>query len=333
MSDPAGHYTDPLEDALSQGSQRVAQLASLLGAAGEVAVRARALRSARASQGDAQASRAADQYERQAYQQAKLRWAPAHDPDWLAHADLVQVAQAWSAAACYADDNPVAAAAQRKCEERLCKLHPFAMSRYDRLIGDGLSALDAMREAAPLFGRAAHARPGQPAPARHALDRAPTDGGSSGTWEAPGSTVEPDSPPDWAETAERRGRQIAERLQDRARARGNSQLGADDIAMLLEAATNLPDDIISQIAENAAASQVLPREDADVPAVSRGDAQSPRDLASPASSCRTAAQITEESFPYTAADALKIGNAKVTQASSLARSTSHHKRQQPRRPL
>ena len=31
-----GHYTDPLEDALSHGSQRVAQFASLAGAMAQV---------------------------------------------------------------------------------------------------------------------------------------------------------------------------------------------------------------------------------------------------------------------------------------------------------
>jgi len=165
MSDPAGHYTDPLEDALSHGAQRVTQLISLITAATEVVMRRNALKGTREA-GDAsgQVIRNTQDQERDAYQQARLRWAPAHDRVWLARADLLQAARAWSAAACYADTDPVAASAMRKCEERLRKLHPYAMARYDRLLGDGLRALDAMREAAPLFGRAPTRAPARPPP-------------------------------------------------------------------------------------------------------------------------------------------------------------------------
>ena len=58
--------------------------------------------------------------------------------------------------------DPAAASAIRKSEERLRTLHPFAMARYDRLRSQGASPLDAMREAAPLFGlhpRASRAGP------------------------------------------------------------------------------------------------------------------------------------------------------------------------------
>lgn len=319
MSDPAGHYTDPLEDALSQGAQRVAQLASLLGAAGEVAVRARALRAARANDGDnAQASQAVEHYEREAYRQARIRWAPAHDPDWLARADLLQVARAWSAAACYADDDPIAAAAQRKCEKRLRRLHPFAMSRYDRLTGDGLSALDAMREAAPLFGRAAHARPGDAAPERPALDPALNVDISPQAEEAPSTTAGQDPASGQADAAEQRGRLIAERLQDRARARGHGQLGPEDMAMLLEAVTNLPEDTIEQIAGGAASP----------------NAPSPGPVAAPsASTSRAAAQITAESFPYTAAGVLKSRSSAAALGAHPTRVPARQQIRPPRRPL
>ena len=68
----------------------------------------------------------------------------------------------WSAAAAYADADPDAADAARKCEERLRALHPYAMAWYDRLRSEGAGALDAMREALPLFARAPYARPGGP---------------------------------------------------------------------------------------------------------------------------------------------------------------------------
>src|SRR6266851_5746263 len=165
-----GHYTDPLEDALSHGSQRVAQFASLAGAMAQVVMQRRALHDARkAARGDEQATRILDEQERLMHRQARLRGATAHDPQWLAQADLLQAGRAWAGAASYADTDPAAASAMRKCEDRLRMLHPYAMARYDRLREDGMSPLDAMRETAPLFGRAPDVRVGEPAAARRAL--------------------------------------------------------------------------------------------------------------------------------------------------------------------
>lgn len=101
-----------------------------------------------------------DEQEHAARAQARGRWAPAHDARWLAQADLLQAAGIWGAAAPWAGTDPAAASAMRKSEERLRTLHPFAMARYDRLRSDGTSPLDAMCEAAPLFGLHSHARPG-----------------------------------------------------------------------------------------------------------------------------------------------------------------------------
>jgi hypothetical protein len=94
----------------------------------------------------------------------------AHDARWLAQADLLQAARVWSAAAAYADADPAAAAAERKCEQRLRALHPYAMAWYDRLRSEGAGAFDAMRQAMPLFARAPHTRPGDPAAQRRALE-------------------------------------------------------------------------------------------------------------------------------------------------------------------
>ena len=164
------HYADPLEEALSQASQRVAQFASLTGAMAQVILQRKALHDAKqAARDDERAIRVIDEQERLIQRQARLSWAPAHDPQWLAHADLLQTGRAWASAASYADTDPAAASAMRKCEDRLRTLHPYAMARYDRLRGDGVSPLDSMRETAPLFGRSPHARVGDPAPFRHAL--------------------------------------------------------------------------------------------------------------------------------------------------------------------
>ena len=43
------------------------------------------------------------------------------------------------------------------------------MAWYDQLRSDGATPLDAMREALPLFDRAPHARPGDPAAERRGL--------------------------------------------------------------------------------------------------------------------------------------------------------------------
>ena len=159
------HYADPLEEALSQASQRVAQFASLTGAMAQVILQRRALHDARqAARDDERAIRIIDEQERLIQRQARLSWAPAHDPQWLAHADLLQTGRAWASAASYADTDPAAASAMRKCEDRLRTLHPYAMARYDRLRGDGTSPLDAMRETVPLFGRSPTLAPATPLP-------------------------------------------------------------------------------------------------------------------------------------------------------------------------
>ena len=168
--DTADVYPDVLGDALSFSSQRAAQLGSLVtaGATVEAHRRARAT-AARAARDERVLSALRDQ-ERAAWQRARAGWAPAHDSGWLAQADLLQAARVWSAAAAYADADPAAASAERKCEERLCALHPYAMARYDRLRSEGAGAFDAMRQALPLFAHAPHTRPGDPATQRRALE-------------------------------------------------------------------------------------------------------------------------------------------------------------------
>jgi hypothetical protein len=121
------------------------------------------LSEARNATRDEQARRTLQEEEERAiHEQARAGWAPAHDPRWLAQADLLHAARAWGAAAAYTDADPVAASAMHKSEERLRTLHPYAMNRYDRLRAEGASPADAMREAAPLFTREPQVRPGQP---------------------------------------------------------------------------------------------------------------------------------------------------------------------------
>jgi hypothetical protein len=165
-------YPDVLGDALSFSSQRLAQLGSLVTAGATVEAQRRARATAARAARDERALSALRDQERAAWQRARAGWAPAHDSRWLARADLLQAARVWSAAAAYADADPAAASAARKCEQRLRTLHPYAMARYDGLRGEGDGAFEAMRQALPLFGRAPGARPGDPAAPRRALESA-----------------------------------------------------------------------------------------------------------------------------------------------------------------
>jgi hypothetical protein len=171
-------YPDVLGDALSFSSQRVAQLGSLVTAGATVEAQRRARATAARAARDERALSALRDQERAAWQLARAGWTPAHDSRWLAQADLLQAVRVWGAAAAYAEADPAAGSAARKCEERLRGLHPYAMAWYDRLRGERAGRFDAMRQALPLFGRAPHARPADRAAHRRALesDAASRDG-------------------------------------------------------------------------------------------------------------------------------------------------------------
>jgi hypothetical protein len=158
--DPSDVHPDLLGDALSHSGQRLAQLGSLLTSWAMVAARRAEQRNAVKAARDARELSALHDQERAAWQLARAGWAPARDRQWLAGADLIETARAWSAAAAYADTDREAAAAMARCEGRLRELHPYAMAWYDRLRGDGTAPFDAMRDALPLFCRAPAARPG-----------------------------------------------------------------------------------------------------------------------------------------------------------------------------
>jgi hypothetical protein len=131
------------------------------------------------------------------------------------------------------------------CEARLRELHPYAMSHYDRLRAEGLSRLDAMHEAAPLFLNHPHARPHGPG-ARPAVEA----GGLGHAW------VDEVHGPGREEFEERRqaarGARIVEGMQARATAEGRPPLGPDEQRTALETATNLPPGLIGKVVPAAA---------------------------------------------------------------------------------
>jgi hypothetical protein len=351
------HYTDPLEEALSHGSQRVAQVAALVAAMAQVAMQHRAIENAkRATHGDEAAKDVLGGQERLLRHQTRLAWAPAHDPGWLSGADLLQTAKAWASAVTDAGTDPAAASAQRKCEERMRTLHPYAMARYDRLRNDGMSPLDAMREAAPLFGRSPTVRTGDPGPVRRELAADTGQQEHPGEGQVQGNQTDPNQ-------VEQRGRQIAVRLQSRARAAGRPELGPDELALVLEELTNLPGDVIDTLTRQTSDDQDPARSEetraaaaeraraadldtaTDLPSTLTVDERTTgltaahRDTAladaarAHAGTDRTAAQLAAESFPHTASEAVRSASARTTRRATRVRTQTQtaHQTQRPRR--
>ncbi|GLX02647.1 hypothetical protein [Microtetraspora sp. NBRC 16547] len=170
------HYADPLREAAAQGVERTVQMTSVAAAAGQVLTQIKAQRLREQAEHDRQATAALRARQQVAYQAARLQWAPASDPRWLRTADFLGTARAWGAAVPYAPSDSAAERARLRCEQRLRELHPYGMSRYDRLRTEGLGPVEAMRKAAPFFARVPNPRTGYAAPVRKELSTAVTLG-------------------------------------------------------------------------------------------------------------------------------------------------------------
>lgn len=246
--DPSEVYPELLGQALSNSSQRLAQMGSLLASWAVVEARRKERRSdAEQAQSQRELETLREQ-ERAGYKLAQAGWAPALDRTWLAQADLLGTARAWSAAAAYADADPEANAAVARSEERLRMLHPYAMAWYDRLHAEGAGRFDAMREAVPLFARAPHARPGDPAPGHRSLASSGSPQNATQVVEAHENPRQPGSEPAPVTAEEQRGRQIVVRLQARALEERGSALSPDELATVLGATTTLSSDVIARLA-------------------------------------------------------------------------------------
>ena len=338
--DTSDVYPDLFGDALSYSSQRLAQLASLVTAAATVEARRKAQRNAAKTVRSERALRELQDQERAAYELARTGWAPARDPRFLAQADLLQAARAWSAAAAYADADPEAADAVRTCEQRLRVLHPYAMAWYDRLRGEGAAPLDAMREALPLFARAPHARPGDPVTERPGLTAPVAAGPASRNSSADDAEVTQASADSSAvRQAERRGQHIVQELQARALAARGYALSPDELETTLGATTTLPGDVIDRLAradsqdhaawgaERARADDLGSASAASVPGgVTHGeyltaaaqDRLTADTAAAHAAGDRSATRLAAESFPCTVADAVTAAATGTIQAAPSA---------------
>ncbi|MEU8344787.1 hypothetical protein AB0C74_24060 [Spirillospora sp. NPDC048832] len=231
-------HPDPIAEGLQHSGQRLVQIVSAaVGVQQTFAERrnhSKAVRKAKQEKAD----RAQAQLRRAAVIEARSRWSRAHDHKWLRHANLLDVAEAWGAAVPYADGNASAALAVRRCEEHLRRLHPHAMSHYDRFRAEGTDALQAMKQAAPFFTRDPNVRTGDPAPGRAELHE-----GTEAEWAA---QVHGPDRSEWEEARqEHRAVQIAEELRTKLRAQGREP-EPEELRMVLEITTNLPEHIITR---------------------------------------------------------------------------------------
>ncbi|MEV4251690.1 hypothetical protein AB0J52_00830 [Spirillospora sp. NPDC049652] len=236
MSD--NHHPDPFTEGLTLSGQRVSQIAmaAVMGVQAHNAI-VRRLAEARRAKDEAAAEREHAAL-RATREEARIRWTPAHDREWLNRANLYEVGQAWAAAQPYINTVKPARSAADKCEARLRALHPYAMQRYDELRREGKDRPDAMREAAPYFTKAPNTRTGEPAPARPALSQ-----GTGTTWAAnPHGPTRAD-----LNAAQQSGRaqQVAANLRAKAREKGHYPSPVE-LRSMLETTTNLPEHAITK---------------------------------------------------------------------------------------
>ncbi|CAB4896522.1 MAG: hypothetical protein F2825_00245 [Actinobacteria bacterium] len=149
-----------VEDPVGQAGQKVVQYASLATMAAEAIAQVRQQRAAAAAAGDAQTAAVVRAQRTAALTAAQAQWQPVLDSRLRGRTSLGDAGLAWAAAQGWRDVEPQAALASDRAEQRLHELRPDVMERFDRLTGDGLDPVEAMRRVAPFFDRPA-ARPGE----------------------------------------------------------------------------------------------------------------------------------------------------------------------------
>jgi hypothetical protein len=165
------------EDPVGHAGQKVVQYASLATMAAEAIAQVRQQRAAAAAAGDAQTAAAVRAQRTAALTAAQAQWQPLLDSRLRGRTSLGDAGLAWAAAQGWREVEPQAALASDRAEQRLRELRPDVMERFDRLTGDGLDPVEAMRRVAPFFDRPA-ARPGEHAArsALQAVDAVPEPG-------------------------------------------------------------------------------------------------------------------------------------------------------------
>ena len=276
-----GTYIDPFAAAYGDGARRVAELASVAATAAQLWASHRRDQQAARAIADEKAAREAREARQLAITEARTKWAPAYDSEWLGKADLLTTARVWGAAAPFGNDpegaarhaeevaewevskRGTAAAAQARdvlaqaeegkklaaeaakamglCEKRLRVLHPHAMKHYDRLRELGQLPIQAMGNAAVFFDRDPRIHDAQAAP-----ERARLEAGQAGAqpWAA---DFGPTPGELTKEQMEARAGTIVKDLQSRAANAGLGALGEAELRTRLEVATNLPEEVIDKV--------------------------------------------------------------------------------------
>lgn len=148
------------EDPVGQAGQKAMQYASLATMAAEAIAQVRQQRAAAAAATDARTAAAVRAQRTAALTAAQARWEPVLNSRLRGRTSVADAGLAWAAAQGWREVDPQAALASDRAEQRLRELRPDVMERFDRLTGDGLDPVEAMRRVAPFFDRPA-ARPGE----------------------------------------------------------------------------------------------------------------------------------------------------------------------------
>jgi hypothetical protein len=180
------------EDPVGQAGQKVVQCASLARMAVEAIAQVHQQRAAATAATDARAVAAARAERTAALTAARPKWQPMLDGRLYGRTSLADAGLAWAAAQGWRQVDPQAALASDRALQRLRELRPDVMERFDRLTGDGLHPVEAMRRVTPFLDRP-QARPGEHA-ARAALSAA-TASTSAKTAPPPGPEQHADTVP------------------------------------------------------------------------------------------------------------------------------------------
>lgn len=112
-----------------------------------IRIRQRALEQRAA--GDQQAAAAARAERTARHAADRVTWSRTGDRRWTGEASNPDLARTWCAAAVWADTDPAADRAARRCESELERRFPEPMEHYNRMRDAGAARLDAMSVVAP----------------------------------------------------------------------------------------------------------------------------------------------------------------------------------------
>jgi hypothetical protein len=145
--------TEHAEDPVGHASSKIVQYVSLATMAAEALAQRSQQRAAAAAATDEKATAALRAQLTGARNAARLQWQPVLVRSRGAGASLGDAGLAWAASQAWRDVDPEAALAGDRALERMRELRPEVMARFDRLTGDGLDQVEAMRRVAPFFDR------------------------------------------------------------------------------------------------------------------------------------------------------------------------------------